>query len=121
MLNVTRMYYSRELESIEMGLSLLKKYHQFAGGKMLSKVHISSSFSTESFQVLAPQILLSLVWNLEALELLSFINQCFEAPHFNMFCLKYTKELKKKKKKDYCYCLSLCLLFASMQIYSMYI
>lgn len=116
MLNVTRMYYSRELESIEMGLSLLR-----AGGKMLSKVHISSSFSTESFQVLAPQILLSLVWNLEALELLSFINQCFEAPHFNMFCLKYTKELKKKKKKDYCYCLSLCLLFASMQIYSMYI
>lgn len=74
MLNVTRMYYSRELESVEMDLSLLKKYRQFAGGKMLSKVHISSSFSTETFQVLAPRILLSLVRNLEPLEMLSFIN-----------------------------------------------
>lgn len=43
---MTSICYNRELKSDEIGLSLVKKYHPFAGGKMFSKVpNISCSFS----------------------------------------------------------------------------
>lgn len=55
MLSITSTCHNRESKSNETGLSLLKKYHRFAGGKVFSKVpNISCSFSKKSIQVLAP-------------------------------------------------------------------
>lgn len=55
MLSITSTCHNRESKANETGLSLLKKCHRFAGGKMFSKVpNISCSFSKKSIQVLAP-------------------------------------------------------------------